>query len=223
MTHETAIETLAGERYLLDEMSEVERHRFEEHFFECEECAEGLRIASRLSRDGAAVFPPAPPGRVVHAPAMARRWRPSWMPSRAVVVPWAAAATLALALGLQVGRPGGDPFDSDLRVLATVPLRPATRGAVAAVALPPDSGGHLALALDVNAGAPGETVGYQIRREDGASIRTGQSIVPPVGTPMVVLVAAGPLRAGGQFVVTLRSMDNTVAPPAEYRFNVNAQ
>lgn len=219
MTHETALETMAVERYLLDEMSEVERHRFEEHFFACDDCAESLRIGSRLSRDAASLFTAPAAGQVLHSPAMERRWRPSWMPSPGVLVPWAAAATLALALGLQLARPGGEPFDGDPRVVATVPLRPATRGAVPAVALPP-ADGHVALALDVNTGAPGDSVRYEITRVDGDTVRSGDATVPPAGTPMVVLVAAEPLRAGGQFILTLRSGDNANTPPAEYRFNV---
>lgn len=223
MTHDTAIETMAAERYLLDEMSEVERHRFEEHFFACAECAESLRIDSRLSRDAATLFAPAPAGRVaVHPAAMTARRRPSWIPSPAVAVPWAAAATLALALGLQVAGPGGGASDSDPRILATVALRPATRGAVTAVAVPPGDG-HLALALDVNAGAPGDVVSYQLAREDGARLGTGSATVPPAGTPMVVLVAAAPLRAGGQFVLTLGPAQDAGTPPAEYRFTVNRQ
>ena len=31
MTHQQAVQSMAAERYLLDEMSELERHRFEEH------------------------------------------------------------------------------------------------------------------------------------------------------------------------------------------------
>ena len=222
MTHDTAIETMAAERYLLDEMAEVERHRFEEHFFACAECAESVRIGSRLSRDAATLFAPAPPGRAAVRPAAMAGRRPSWLPSPAVLVPWAAAATLALALGLQVAGPGGSRSDTDPRVLATVPLRPATRGAVAAVTVPPGDG-HLALALDVNAGAPGDIVSYHLARENGARLGTGSATVPAAGTPMVVLVAAEPLRAGGQFVLTLGPAQDAGAPPAEYRFTVNRQ
>ncbi len=52
MTHEHAVNTMASERYLLEEMSELERHAFEEHFFSCPDCAEDLRTAE-LMRAGA--------------------------------------------------------------------------------------------------------------------------------------------------------------------------
>ena len=51
MTHQQAVDTLASERYLLDEMSELERHAFEDHYFSCGECAEDVR-AGAVMREG---------------------------------------------------------------------------------------------------------------------------------------------------------------------------
>ena len=51
MTHEKAVQTGASERYLLEEMSELERHAFENHYFSCVECAEDVRTGGLL-RDG---------------------------------------------------------------------------------------------------------------------------------------------------------------------------
>ena len=53
MTHAVAVATHAVERYLLDEMTELERHRFEEHYFDCQDCAADLR-AGTLLREGVA-------------------------------------------------------------------------------------------------------------------------------------------------------------------------
>ena len=43
MDHDTALQTLAAERYTLDEMSDDEAGEFERHFFECRECAQDVR------------------------------------------------------------------------------------------------------------------------------------------------------------------------------------
>lgn len=43
MKHNEAIESLAAERYILDEMPDAERDAFEAHFFDCAECAEAVR------------------------------------------------------------------------------------------------------------------------------------------------------------------------------------
>jgi len=56
MTHEDALETLASERYLLGDMSELERHLFEDHYFSCPDCAADVRDGA-LMRDAATLFP----------------------------------------------------------------------------------------------------------------------------------------------------------------------
>ena len=53
MTHDQSFETHAPERYLLGEMSELEKFHFEEHYFTCEECAESVRLGAARSLYGA--------------------------------------------------------------------------------------------------------------------------------------------------------------------------
>ena len=97
MTHADALRTLAAERYLLDEMPEIEKFAFEEHFFDCAECADDLRAGSAMRAGVKAA--PSRPAAIPMVP-VRRRWTP------AVVVPWAAAAMLALAVGYQSLAPG---------------------------------------------------------------------------------------------------------------------
>jgi hypothetical protein len=215
MTHQDAVDTLATERYLLEEMPELERHAFEEHFFACDECARDLRVAAQLQAGGesaAGAQAPAAPrldaARDNVTPMPARMaWRPSW----STVVPWAAAAVLALAVVYQVGQPG---FDT--AALTPTTLRPVSRGTGTPVSLP--ATGLLALALDVNAGAPGDAVAYTIAREDGTEVVSGRGVVPAPGTPLLLVIPARELRPGGAFVLTLAGTGNPAGPAAEYRF-----
>src|SRR5262252_5269488 len=100
MNHREAVETLALERYLLDEMADQERDAFEEHFFSCAECAEDARaggamrdaVAAGMATAAAAKMSPA--ARLLTMPAPRRRLS-------SIVVPWAAAASLALVAGYQ--------------------------------------------------------------------------------------------------------------------------
>lgn len=46
MDHEQALRIAAVEKYLLDELSQDERDRFEEHYFDCQECALDLRATA---------------------------------------------------------------------------------------------------------------------------------------------------------------------------------
>ena len=43
MEHSESVETMAAERYALGEMTLEERDQFEEHFFDCRECAPSVR------------------------------------------------------------------------------------------------------------------------------------------------------------------------------------
>ncbi len=97
----------ATERYLLGTLSRAERDEFEEHFFDCLECAEDVRAASALLA-GARPVPEAPPAVVpvqtidiaqARAAARPRRDPPSFLRSRgftAALGGLAAAACLTL-------------------------------------------------------------------------------------------------------------------------------
>ncbi|MCM3879190.1 MAG: zf-HC2 domain-containing protein, partial [Vicinamibacterales bacterium] len=74
----------ASERYLLGEMSEIERYAFEEHFFSCSECAEDVRAGSLLREGTKAGLLPQPQARAGRLPMLTTGF-----------VPWALAATLA--------------------------------------------------------------------------------------------------------------------------------
>ena len=46
MDHQQATQRTAVEKYLLDELTGEERDQFEEHFFDCQECATDLRATA---------------------------------------------------------------------------------------------------------------------------------------------------------------------------------
>src|SRR5262245_21424713 len=96
MTHQQAVDGMASERYLLDEMSEVERFEFEAHYFDCVECAEDVRLSDlirdEVQRGGADV------GAAFRRPTT--KVLPFWRRPM-VAVPWAAAAALALMVSYQ--------------------------------------------------------------------------------------------------------------------------
>jgi hypothetical protein len=60
MNHDDAIESLAAERYILDDLEPSERDAFEEHFFDCTECTADVRDAAKVAdgvRTGIRVVP----------------------------------------------------------------------------------------------------------------------------------------------------------------------
>jgi hypothetical protein len=243
MDHAQAVGTHAVERYLLNEMSELDRHAFEAHFFECEVCADDVRAAA-LMREGvkagflgrasdarraaadphgnggteilpfALSAPPHEPSGVVTAFQPRRRWSPS------VLLPWAAAATLALAVGYQALWTIPDLRRQVVgpQALSPVPLRPASRGADVSVARPTE--GPLALAVELAGIAPGAGLTYDLRTAGGQVAASGAALAPPPGVPLLLLIPRSSLVGAGSYVLSVRA---SVGEPAvlDYRFTIS--
>jgi anti-sigma factor RsiW len=54
--HKTAVQSLATERYILDELSAAERDEFEEHLSDCRQCMEDVSNADMFVANARAVF-----------------------------------------------------------------------------------------------------------------------------------------------------------------------
>jgi anti-sigma factor RsiW len=215
MTHADAIRTLAAERYLLDEMSEIERFAFEEHYFDCQECADDIRTGSTMRHAvKSGLLPDTPRAQpVVQIVAAKRRWTP------AVVVPWAAAAVLALAVGYQSLAPGAGGR-LQIGALTPVTIRPDSRGAVPTVPVSGDAEA-VTLALDVDAPDRADLT-YVLRTSAGARVAEGRVAAPRAGTPLLLLVPVWTLTPSTQYILAVQ--DAAGGPPiGEYRFATDAR
>jgi hypothetical protein len=56
MEHDEAVETMAAERYILNDMAPEESDAFESHFSECPECAEDVRTLWALRKILKAIY-----------------------------------------------------------------------------------------------------------------------------------------------------------------------
>lgn len=201
MDHGAAVGTHASERYLLGEMTEFERHQFEEHYFSCVECAADVRAGARLAAGARDVFAAEAAAPV---PRELRRAWPEWF-RWPVLAPTCAAACLALVVSYQSAlvipalRRTAEP-----QAVAPAVLHAATRGEgpdVPVVPLPAD--GFVALALDVNAAPPGSRLGFGIRSGEGRTLHRGEAVAPPPGVPLVVLIPRRRIPAAGAYQVVL--------------------
>jgi hypothetical protein len=194
---------MASERYLLDEMSELERHAFEEHFFSCAECADEMRameaVRTEVRRQSQARTVP-----------FERRTPIRW----AVAAPWAAAASLALVVGYQSLSPTGDRSYA----VEPVTLRAASRGAETAIIVRP---GDRAVALAVDASAPSgiDEWFYELRDSSDRIATAGRARVPAPGVPLLLVVPAAEVRAPGVYALSLREREGAPAS-GEYRFSI---
>jgi hypothetical protein len=219
MNHLQAVETLAAERYLLNEMTEGERDAFEDHFFACVECAEDVRLGA-LMRDGArAGFAGPPQTQPVRPRPLAPSARRAWFRRPSVALPWAMAAMLAMVAGYQaLWVVPALRRQTDPQALAPVMLRPASRGSDPVVSL----GGRdvVGLAVDASVADLAGDLAYDLRSADGNPIATGRTAAPPAGTPLLLLIPTSRLSPPGRYVLSLRDVTAGDRAIAEYRFAV---
>jgi hypothetical protein len=96
MDHSEAKNTGAVEKYLLGQLSEEESSLYEEHFFECLECAEEVKSGAAFIANAKEVLADAPVAEV--APLAAPAEKPAWMGFFWPVPMGAMAAVLLLAV-----------------------------------------------------------------------------------------------------------------------------
>src|SRR4051794_14516481 len=90
MEHAEALESHAADLYVLGELSEADAEAFEGHYFDCVECADEVRLGTKLLDDGRAMLREDQAAKVV--PIASRRSFNVWMPA-------AVAAMLVILIG----------------------------------------------------------------------------------------------------------------------------
>jgi hypothetical protein len=221
VTHQEAVESLATERYLLDDMSTPDRQAFEDHFFSCDLCADDMRVAAAMFKGAKAGFAGAAvTAQVVPMVARTAAKKPVWY--RSTALPWAAAAALALVTTYQSFWvvPSLRRDDSALAVVP-VTLRPASRGAEAVVPLPSD-GAPITLAIEINEPAENGKLIYDLTSAEGRSIVSGRAAAPAPGAPLLLLIPST-LAGPSHYILTVHDAGPTNRILGEYRFAVSAQ
>jgi len=152
MDHNEAIQNMAAERYLLDELTPEEREAFEQHVFDCPECAFDLRAGSAFITEARAQLPElvlqsslAPPSPVA-PPARKSRWsfwlQPAFaVPAFAVLLAFIAYQNISVIPGLQ--RAAVEP-----RIVHSTAIHIGTRGS-AHTAITADRTEGLALSIEL--------------------------------------------------------------------------
>jgi hypothetical protein len=200
---------------------------FEEHYFQCDQCAEDVRNGMAFADNVRSVFAEEAPAaseaeedrdRARAKPQVwqetGRGWLVDWLrPSS--LVPMAAAVSLAFITSYQslvtlpAMRRMAVPAMSAPLVLAN-----ATRGELPV--LTTGGGGPAALALYTN-GLQGQLT-FQVRSQDDAVVHSGSGPAPAPGAPLVVFVPPAGLNDGETYRIVLRG--ETGGTAGEYRFTV---
>jgi len=213
MDHSEAVREMAAERYLLDELTPEAREAFEEHVFDCPECALDLRATAAFVDEAKIQLPalaesaptPAPP--TIGKPRIKRDWWLAWT-RPAFVAPAFAASLLVLGFQNLVTLPKLRTQAAEPRLLAWVPLRGEMRGA-SALPIAADREHGVALSLDLSPQpglAPYPSYAFDLLDPQGKLVWTGTAAAPPAsdaGDRRIMLVIPGASLENGAYTVAV--------------------
>ncbi len=228
MDHQEAARQRLVERYMLDELSPVQRDEFEAHLFDCAQCSEALRAAAILQDNARAVFRAEvdPPQRARAADARQRaggaapgrrRWFEAWFE-----MPVAAAALAALVLSgvvsyqniVQIPRLQANLESAAApKVVPSYTLLPVTRGDELVLKAPPGARSMM-VTFDLTTVSSG---GYVCGFADEAGREWLKLEAPhPAGAEMLTLQLDPARIPPGRNILTVR--DRSGRELSRYRF-----
>jgi hypothetical protein len=201
MDHVTALNQQSVERYLLGEMSTVEAEEFEQHYFDCQECALAVEEGQIWSSNARAVLAgeiPETRRQESRDPAK-RSLRDSlrdWWRQPILAFPVAAAVLLAAFSAYQgmVVIPGLRHQLGEARVLPAFLLIAASRGAASEISVPSGTP-SLAVEADVPPDARFPEYICELSAKGHRVFRV-EAPAPAEGQPITILIPASELPAG---------------------------
>jgi hypothetical protein len=230
MNHSEAVEQMATERYLLDELSTDEREAFEEHVFDCPKCALDLRAGSAFVAEAKVQLP----GMTMSSaePAKARKssrkgsfWHSLWQP--AFAAPAFAMLLIALIYQNTVTFPALRTAANQPRVVPVTPLRGATRGAEH-LTLTADRTHGLVLPIDLAPEpgmAPAVSYSFTLRDPQGKIAWSGAAPVTADNAgdeQELSIVIPGGMLESGTYSLAVTSIDahGERTPIGQYIFDI---
>jgi hypothetical protein len=215
LTHEESLERDWVTLYVLGELPEPERDRFEEHLFDCPECSESVKTAHLLLRGVEVTFnrpmvgtehPAAqpPPGRG------ARRWR--WLRPM-IALPY--AAVLCLSLGCTGLEYAALQKASSPQTVVSFAIPPQAKGSAHQIHLP-RIGEFVELDLDLVEPAP--LYHWEIRPAGAARVLSSGQMRPSADMDTLkLLLPVHRLQPGGYDVVIAGQPGHNIVYPFEIK------
>ncbi len=226
MDHQISTRTQATERYLLGELEPLEREEFEEHFFDCAECAENVRTGFLFAESAKAVFREEACRAVEPLyPAKRRKWLIFMRLPRLAVI--AAGLSIVAFSSYQnvMQIPALYTRLSQLQrpqVVASVELKPASRSPVPSIVIPKGAQ-FFQFSMPVNVVAPAEKYQCDLHSESGRFTAT----IPVSGlvadSQLTLLIPTDSVSTG-YYEVVLEGLTNGVVTKLDhFRFSVRRE
>lgn len=227
MDHSEAVEKMIAERYLLDELAVEEREAFEEHIFDCPECALDLQAGAVFVDAAKAQLPDLAKQTQAEAGSGTRKekWKMglsfAWL-RPAIAAP--ALATLLIILGYQnlVTYPSLRSTANQPRLLPWAPLHGATRGANLSLSATRATGVAIPLDLSSRLGLP-TTFLIELRDPKGEHIWSGSaqlSADSDDGPHPVSLVIPGSILQNGSYTIEISTLGSQSERSTTDRYGV---
>ena len=229
MNHSEAVKEMAAERYLLNDLTPDARDAFEEHMFDCPECALDVRSGATFVGEAKAQLPDISLGSpAANITSMARKRNKEWLswlrPAFAVPV----MAVLLVIVGYQnlITLPALHQAADQPRFVQVAPLVGATRGDTHQT-IAADAKNGIALPVELSADLVGNYSSFSFDLTDpkGKTV-TGkmQSSGREQGSgdaQFSIVLPAGALRNGTYtLVVSGTDAKGTESPVARYVFDI---
>ncbi len=213
MDHSQAVKDMSVERYLLDELTPEARDEFEEHMFECTQCALDIRAGSAFVQEAKAQLrqQPQPAPSPARTEAKRSRAKTDWFawlrPSFAVP----AFAALLLCIGYQnaVTIPGLRTAVNEPRILPVAPLHGATRGAAPTLTTDRAHGLALPVELPIEAGLPSyPSFSLALYSPQGKLVWTGIAQAPHDDQATITLALPGGMLENGTYALEVSGVSD---------------
>jgi hypothetical protein len=191
------------ERYLLGELPEADRDQFEEHYFNCPECAEQVRSVAQLHAN---IIPVLAEDAKLQIVSVAKK-KPSWIDRLRLwqSSPMGAAACLAtfLIMTSVIGYQAVEMRRQNApQAVASVILHPQARGAAAVIGIQTS---HSFLLLEADVPIASDQLKWEIRRVNSPDVlMKGIAPAPEPGGSLKLLLPASQISPG-DYIVVIRS------------------
>ena len=212
MDHSESIRLMAAERYLLGELTPEAREQFEEHFFDCQECALEVRAGAAFLEHSKAVLSEPVPASLSKAPVPVPV-KPGWLAwfRPAFVVPVLAALLVVVGYQNLVTYPelkGAVAVFNQPQILASASLMNANARGANKTVVSARPGEPFLLFVDIPAEARFTSYVAELHGPDG-NPEWSLTIPAETAKDMVPIRVPADHRAAGVYTLVVRGVDSS--------------